>query len=247
MRILRTAQELSTYLKSTDCKPGCFADTSFLYGVAYEDDRLCEKANDVLDLLSENSVPIYANVISRMEFVDLILRKQLTAACVALFDELERSPANQELFNLLKNIRDRNTAAIRDHESYKINETQIKKLRKLIVESTAGTDWKAFCGKYTGALLVSEWKMTEEELGLNFVEIPEGATSEFFKEPLFWNDMVEIMGKSGIRGPDAMIANLFLKSSFPLLITGDSDFESAIADSGGNHSDKAVLILRSEL
>src|SRR4051812_22309580 len=131
MRILRTAQELSTYLKSTNCKPGCFADTSFLYGVAYRDDRLFEKANDVLDILSENSIPIYANVISRMEFVDLILRKQLTAACVALFDELEPDSDNKELFNLLKNIRDRNTAALRINESYKISETQIKKLRKL--------------------------------------------------------------------------------------------------------------------
>lgn len=243
MQILRTAQALSTYLKNKNCKPGCFADTSFLYGVAYRDDRLFERANDVLDLLSENAVPIYANVISRMEFVDLILRKQLTAACVALFDELEPSSDNKELFNLLKNIRDRNTAARRDHESYKINESQIKKLRKLIINSTAGTDWKGFCGKYTGALLVSEWRMTEEEMGLNFVEILEGATSEFFKEPLLWNDMVQIMGKNGMRGPDAMIVNLFLKSSFPLLITGDSDFESAMTDSGGGHPEKTVFIL----
>jgi predicted nucleic acid-binding protein len=102
MQILRTAQDLSAYLRSTNCKPGCLADTSFLYGLAYRDDRLFEKANDVLDLLSEKSVPIYTNVISRMEFVDLILRKQLTAGCVALFNELERSAENQELFNLLK-------------------------------------------------------------------------------------------------------------------------------------------------
>ncbi|MGK5089650.1 hypothetical protein WDW86_19020 [Bdellovibrionota bacterium FG-2] len=235
MQLLRTPQELSTFLKSTDCKPGCFADTSFLYGVAYQDDRLFDKANDVLDLLSEKSVPIYANVISRMEFVDLILRKELTSACVALFDEFERGPENLELFNILKNIRDR--------ESYKINETQIKKLRTLIVELTAGRDWKSFCAKYTGALLVSEWKITEEELGLNFVEILEGATSEIFKEPLLWGDMVRIMGKNGMRGPDAMILNLFLKSNFPLLITGDSDFETCLEDFGECSADKAVLIL----
>jgi hypothetical protein len=40
-----------------------------------------------------------------------------------------------------------------------------------------------------------------------------------------------------------MIVILFLKSSFPLLITGDSDLESAMLDSGSSHPDKAVVIL----
>lgn len=89
----------------------------------------------------------------------------------------------------------------------------------------------------------TEWKMLEEDLGLNFVEILEGATSEFFSEPLLWNDMVQVMGKNGMRGPDAMILNLFLKSAFPLLITGDGDFESCLKDSGGAAANKAVLFL----
>jgi hypothetical protein len=55
--------------------------------------------------------------------------------------------------------------------------------------------------------------------------------------------MVQIMGKNGMRGSDAMILNLYLKSEFPLLITGDSDFESCLRDSGESVADKAVLIL----
>lgn len=242
MIVLRTATDLSAYLKDKGCKPGCFADTSFLYGVAYDDDRLFEKANDIHDLLSENSIPIYANVISRMEFVDLILRKQMTNACISLFSQLQRTEANQTLFNLLKNIRDKDTAA-KGKESYKISESQFKKLRKEIVDATAGTDWKNFCGKYVGTTLLPEWKIVEEDLGLNFVEILEGDTSEFFDEPLHWNDMVQVMGKNGMRGPDAMIMNLFLKSKFPLLITGDTDFESCLIDSGQNLTEKAIVIL----
>ncbi len=243
MQILRTAQELSTYLKNTDCKPGCFADTSFLYGVAYRDDRFFESANDILDLLSENLIPLYANVISRMEFVDLILRKQITEGCVTMFNEIERERNGSKLFNLLKNIRDRHTAGHRENQSYKIGETQLKNLRRLVSTYSPGFTWKEFCHKYTGALLVSEWKMIEEELGLNFVEILEDATSELFKEPLLWADMVQVMGMNGMRGPDAMIVNLFLKSNFQLLITGDSDFEDCLRDSGKSSADKAVLIL----
>ncbi len=243
MIVLRTADELSAYLKDKGCKPGCFADTSFLYGIAYDDDRLYEKANAVHDLLSDHTVPIYSNVISRMEFIDLILRKQMTGACISLHAEIQRNTQNQNLFNLLKSIRDQDTAARGNGESYKINESHFKKLRKLIVAATAETDWKGFCGKYVGTTLLPEWKMLEEDLGLNFVEILEGATSEFFSEPLLWNDMVQVMGKNGMRGPDAMILNLFLKSAFPLLITGDSDFESCLKDSGANMTEKAILIL----
>jgi len=241
MQILRTTQELATYLENTDSKIGCFADTSFLYGVAYDDDRLFERAEKVHDLLAEYSTPIYANVISRMEFIDLILRKQLTAGCIELLSQIDRNFENSELYKLLKLIRDKNTEAKRENESYKVNEGQIKRLRKLIVDSTTKTDWRKFCANYTGALLVSEWQLLEDELGLNFIEILEGDTSKFFKEPLRWNDMVQTMGRHGMRGPDAMIANLFARSNFPLLITGDSDFEGCFEDWAT--PDKAIFIL----
>jgi len=243
MQILRTTQDLNAYLRKTDCTLGCLADTGFLYGASFDDDRIFDKSVEVHELLAENSIPIFANVISRMEFIDLLLRKQLTGGCVELFEQLERTSTNTELFNLLKNIRDNNTAAIRNNESYKISEAHIKKLRRLISSYSQGTTWKSFCAKYTGPVLVSEWKVLEEELGLNFVEITEGATSEFFHAPLLWNDMVQIMGRHGMRGPDAMIVNLFLKSNFSLLITSDSDFESTTKDSADSSPNKAVFVL----
>lgn len=94
-----------------------------------------------------------------------------------------------------------------------------------------------------GTTLLSEWKTLEEDLGLNFVEILEDSTPEFFDEPLLWSDMVQVMGKNGMRGPDAMILNLFVKSKFPLLISGDSDFEACLKEAGGATTDKAILIL----
>jgi hypothetical protein len=56
--------------------------------------------------------------------------------------------------------------------------------------------------------------------------------------------MVEVMGEYGLRGPDAMIVNLFSKSSFQILITADSDFESCLSDPLISSSDKAIFLLQ---
>lgn len=66
MHFLRKLGEVSEFLETTDCQIGCLADTNFLYGLAYQDDRLFDAANDALDLLAQNEVPLYANVMSRL-------------------------------------------------------------------------------------------------------------------------------------------------------------------------------------
>jgi len=96
--------------------------------------------------------------------------------------------------------------------------------------------------KYVGSLLVNEWNLLEEDLGLNFVEIMEGDVSELFESPLRWADMVRLMGEQGLRGPDVMIANLFSRSKFQILITTDGDFESCLSTPLIG-SDKAILLL----
>jgi hypothetical protein len=65
MEFLKSVDELTQFLKRTDCKIGCLADTGFLYGLAYDDDRLFCLANDIHEVLAEAKVPIYTNVISR--------------------------------------------------------------------------------------------------------------------------------------------------------------------------------------
>ncbi len=82
----------------------------FLYGLSYEDDRLFTTANDVHDLLVEAQIPIYANVISRLELVDLVFRKQVTAGCIAMFNSVKGPAYGKDIFKLLKDIRDKGTA-----------------------------------------------------------------------------------------------------------------------------------------
>ncbi len=243
MTIIRNLKDLSLYFQKSDCQPGCFADTGFLYAVAYDDDRLFNKANDVLDLFSEHKVSIYANVISRMEFVDLIFRKQVTIGCIQLLDKLKREIHAQPIYNLLKDIRDKDTAARRQSQSYKIDERRLKKLRETVEQAYGIIDWKDFCKKYVGSMLVEEWTLLENEFGLNFVEVLEDAKSDLMNEPLTWKDMVQVMGEHGLRGPDAMIVNLFSKSKFPLLITSDGDFETCFTDPLQTQSEKTIFIL----
>lgn len=224
MKVLKEISGLESLLKSTGQVPGCLADTGFLYAWAYDDDRIFNRANDVIDVLADFNVPIYANVISRVEFIDLIFRKQVTIGSIQLYERIDSTTKNKILLNLLKNIRDQDTANRRQHQSFKVDEKRLKALRKEIKNVVGSNGWKQFCNDYVGEMLFNEWSMLEDDLDLRFVEILEGQISELFNEPLLWSDMVRIMGTQGIRSPDAMILNLFEKSKFPLLITSDSDF-----------------------
>lgn len=240
MQVLNSLTELETYLKVTNCRIGCLADTGFLYGLSYEDDRLFTTANDVHDLLVEAQIPIYANVISRLELVDLVFRKQVTAGCIAMFNSVKGPAYGKDIFKLLKDIRDKGTAAVRKNESYKIDEGRLKRLRRLVDSECGIRNWKDFCSQYVGAMLTAEWQLLEQEFGLNYVEIMEGQTSPLFNDPLYWADMVGVMATHGQRGPDAMIVNLFDKSKFPLLITSDSDLEYCFST---GESNKAIFRL----
>ncbi len=104
-------------------------------------------------------------------------------------------------------------------------------------------DWRGFCQKYTGTKFQNDWLVDEQELKLNFVEALEGYTSDVIVEPLHWTDMVPVMSDQGIRGPDAMICNLFLKSRFPLLITADKDIARSFDDDNPEHETKAIPYL----
>jgi predicted nucleic acid-binding protein len=242
MKILKTFKELSQYFETLDSPLRCLADTGFLYALAYEDDRLFEQANELLDLLSEKNASIYVNVISRLEFIDLIFRKQVTLGCIQLLESLGRNAFEKPIFNILKNIRDSDTAAKKKGQSYKIDESRLKLLRREIQRINGITGWKDFCQMYVGLMLVNEWKILEEDLGLNFVEIMDGEVSDLFHAPLRWEEMAQVMGDNGLRGPDAMIFNLFNKSKFPLLITSDSDFESLALDGVAPFFSKKALL-----
>jgi predicted nucleic acid-binding protein len=242
MRLICKVEDLGIFIDRTGIEPGCFADTGFLYAISYDDDQFHQRANQVHDLVADKKMSIFANVISRMEFVDLIFRKQVTSGAIQLFGELDSSLSSSKIFKLLKKIRDDQTAAVREDKSFKVGERQLKDLRSYISETDSIKDWKSFCERFVGQLLSSEWALLENDFGLNFVEVMEGKPSGLFNSDLKWSDMVALMGINGMRGPDAMILNLFAKSKFPLLITADSDFEDCLPDEL-KQTEKAIYLL----
>ncbi|MFN8791693.1 MAG: hypothetical protein ACK5Y2_09605 [Bdellovibrionales bacterium] len=242
MQIIRGANQFKEYLRSNDWSAGCLADTGFLYAASYADDRVYQQAIQAFDLLEEFDVPIYANVISRMEFVDLIFRKQLTLGALQTFKDMKSNSIHAELFNFLKKVRDDDTSHKRNKQSFKIGEKRLKKLRQKLEQALGPTGWKRFCATCAGSMLKNEWQIMEEEFGLHFVEVLEGQTSDIIVQPLRWIDMVNTMGDMGIRGPDAMILNLFISSNLPVLITADKDYEFEDSDDPATQG-KTILIL----
>ena len=246
MRILRGIDELKTFMQQIDCSDGCLADTGFLYGASYTDDRVYKQSLELFLQLEELNIPIHTNVIGRMEFVDLVFRKQLTLGAISLFNSMNPKTSHKSLYDFLKKVRDDDTAETKQKKSFKIGEKRLKKLREKLEESAGATGWQTFCSKYAGQMLINEWKILEDELGLHFIEIMEGQTSTLLPRPLYWKDMVQTMGELGIRGPDAMIINLFKASALNLLITADKDFEfSELTDP--DLQNKAVYILEGTL
>ncbi|MBN8538042.1 MAG: hypothetical protein J0M15_13390 [Deltaproteobacteria bacterium] len=242
MQIIRGIDQLKKFLSQTDCSIGCLADTGFLYGASYTDDRVYQQALDVFLILEEKNIPIHTNVIGRMEFIDLVFRKQLTLGAIKTFNSMNPKSSHKSLYDLLKKIRDDDTAIKKLGQSFKIGENQLKKLKEKIEESAGQLGWRQFCSTYAGEMLINEWEILEEDLGLHFIEVLEGQTSALLPKSLYWKDMVKTMGQLGVRGPDAMIINLFQSCALPLLITADKDFEfSNSTDEFFN--DKAILIL----
>lgn len=96
MKVISDIDELVGLLKSNDLKNGCLADTSFLYAVSYDDDKFHDQAIEIFEILAEKGIPIFANVISRLEFIDLLFRKQITYGSIELFNNL--SPNDMEKY-----------------------------------------------------------------------------------------------------------------------------------------------------
>ncbi len=242
MKILRGIDQLKEFIAQEDCSDGCLADTGFLYGSSYTDDRVYKQALETSIILEENNISIHTNVIGRMEFVDLVFRKQLTLGAISIFSAMNPQSAHKSLYDYLKKIRDEDTAAKRQKQSFKIGENQLKKLRRKLEEVAGPAGWLNFCSKYAGQMLINEWTILEDDLGLYFIEVMEGQTSSLVPNPLHWRDMVQTMGELGMRGPDAMIINLFKACSLNLLITADKDFDLFGFDDV-SLKDKAILIL----
>jgi hypothetical protein len=66
------------------------------------------------------------------------------------------------------------------------------------------------------------------DLKLNFLGTREIEEQKFFTSRPKWEEMVSIVGKMGIGSSDAMIINLFLQSTIPIMVTADNDVKKTL-------------------
>lgn len=74
---------------------------------------------------------------------------------------------------------------------------------------------------------------------INFLGTREIESKEFFDKHPSWENMVKIVGLSGIGSSDAMIINLFQESKIPLMITADVAVKNTLLEFMA--SDKFVI------
>lgn len=82
--------------KYPEIKNGIVVDSCLLYGASFSDDKYYRSSDILFDKLAEYEIPVYSNVVTRAEFLDLVARKTLTRSAVEYFesshkDRLERS------------------------------------------------------------------------------------------------------------------------------------------------------------
>jgi hypothetical protein len=87
--------------------------------------------------------------------------------------------------------------------------------------SNSVSPWTIFCKDYFSPYIDKVWPRAVKELKINFLGTREIESKEFFDKHPSWDNMIAILGESGIGSADAMILNLFQESKLHLIITAD--------------------------
>lgn len=211
-------------------KVGCLVDTNVLFAASIPQDHHNEWAEEVFRLLHRFNVPIFTNLNIRSEFVDLIRRVLIPEGLMDFYKDF-KDLTSFELDKNLKSLQTRMNSAREENRAIVFNESEIKKFRNLLypIQNQDGENaWDIFCEEYVAPYLQVAWSEAAKNFKLNFLGTREIETQQFFNSHPKWEDMVSISGLTGIGTSDAMIINLFLQSSIPLIITADNDVRLAL-------------------
>ncbi len=91
--------------------------------------------------------------------------------------------------------------------------------------------WTDFCKSYFAPYVAPVWENAVKNFKVNFLGTREIDNKEFFEKNPSWDNMIVILGESGIGSADAMILNLFQESTLPLLITADKAVKNTMLNS----------------
>jgi predicted nucleic acid-binding protein len=215
--------------KDISIKLGCMVDTNVLFAASYPPDIFNDWAEEVFDLIHKLEIPIYTNINVRSEFLDLHRRVLIPEGLLTLLHDFNGS-LGTEIETQLRLLRARFQKALDEDKAFKLQDSEIKKYRKLLsaIQLNGENAWSVFCETYLHPYIEKIWDDTVAILKIKFLGTREMDNKEIFDGHPSWADLVQIIGKSGIGTADAMIINLFQKSKLTLIVTADGDVKDTV-------------------
>lgn len=222
--VIRFSELLVTASSRPDIKEGCFVDTSILCAASYPPDEFNTVAEQVFEYLAELEIPIFTNVNVRSEFIDFHRRVTIPEGLSDLYTIYGKS-LDGILYAKLQSVYAALSKARETGKPFKFDENQIKSWRRLLSarELRGKNGWLQFCADFLQSKIEAVWINTCEELGVNFFSLRQTEHSDWLAVDLKWEDMASIVGRFGIGSFDAMIINLFINSTFKMMVTADRD------------------------
>lgn len=227
--------------KYPEIKRGCIVDTNILFAGSYDFDSYNEWAGEVFEALHKNSIPVYTNMNVRSEFINLQRRVLIAEGLVSFYSQTS-ALLDGPLYEKLKKLKRRADEALRTESPLKVSESEINEYMALFGHeplSDGPSSWTIFCKDFFSPYIDQVWPKAVKELKVNFLGTREIESKEFFERHPSWDNMIEILGESGIGSADAMILNLFKESTLPLLITADKAVRNTMLNS--SFSGKYIL------
>lgn len=212
-------------------KDGIVVDTNVLISATYDGDAFNEQTNDLLDLITENRVPLFYNVNVKSEFLEIQRRISFTLGLLSFEAETKSATLPPELARRLGTIRSNQTKRENTgRNNLRLGEAEIKEFKSLMIceELPSGNLWRAFCRQYIGNELLESWNDLVEKFGLNPLSLRTEDQDKHIQNPPSWEDAIELMSSEGLSSSDAMIVNMFQASNFEVILSSDADVGTAI-------------------
>lgn len=218
--------------KIPELKKGCVIDTNIAFAFSFPLDTFNEWAEEVIEVLHRLNIPIYTNQNVRSEFIDLNRRVLIPEGLVDFYDDYSELFVG-EIEASLKSLKTKKNKANHENRTFKFSDSDINKFSLMFkaLKHSSGQDmWQYFCQYYLYPYIQNIWSEAVTDMKINFLGTREIESKEFFEKHPSWENMVKIVGLSGIGTSDAMIINLFQESKIPLMITADVGVKNTLLD-----------------
>ncbi len=225
-------------------KTGCIIDTNVLFAASFPLDTYNEWAEKLFGILHGLGIRIFTNVNVRSEFIELNRRALLPEGLIDFYEELNGQLV-PEVELKLKSLKTRKETAAKGNKTFKLSDYDIKEFRRLLSSYTHPTGkngWDLFCRDYFHPYMKNVWEDAVSTLNISFLGTRNIDDKTLFDGHPTWDDMIDVLGRSGMGSTDAMIVNLFLKSKLKMIVTTDSDIPGAIMDFLPAGSSRYILI-----